>query len=56
MLAADITGSWTLQVDLGGQGGSPKMTFQQKGDKVEFQFETGGITVGYAGTIISASD
>jgi hypothetical protein len=32
MLAADITGNWTFQVDLGGQGGSPKFTFQQKGE------------------------
>lgn len=78
MIAADISGSWTLQVDLGGQSGSPKMTFQQKGealtgtysgqlgesklkgtvkgDKIEFQFETGGIPVGYAGTIVSASE
>ena len=32
MLAADITGNWTFQVDLGGQGGSPKFSFQQKGE------------------------
>ena len=30
--AADVTGNWTFQVDLGGQGGSPKFTFQQKGE------------------------
>lgn len=33
-LAADITGNWTFQVDLGGQGGSPKFTFQQKGESL----------------------
>lgn len=32
VLAADITGKWTFQVDLGGQGGSPKFTFEQKGE------------------------
>lgn len=30
--AADISGNWTFTVDLGGQGGSPKFTFQQKGE------------------------
>ena len=34
MLAADITGNWTFHVDLGGQSGSPKFTFQQKGEVV----------------------
>ena len=32
LIAADITGNWTFQVDLGGQSGSPKFTFQQKGE------------------------
>ena len=32
LLAADISGNWTFQVDLGGQGGSPKFSFQQKGE------------------------
>ena len=31
-LAADITGNWSFQVDLGGQSGSPKFTFEQKGE------------------------
>jgi hypothetical protein len=34
LLAADISGKWTFQVDLGGQGGSPKFTFQQKGEEL----------------------
>lgn len=32
LLAVDITGNWTFQVDLGGQSGSPKFNFQQKGE------------------------
>lgn len=32
LAAADITGSWSFEVDLGGQGGNPKFTFQQKGE------------------------
>ncbi|MBL8239507.1 MAG: hypothetical protein JNM66_18935 [Bryobacterales bacterium] len=78
LLGADISGKWTFQVDLGGQGGSPRFTFQQKGeeltgtysgqlgeakvkgtvkgDKVEFQFETQGAAVVYAGTIVSATE
>ena len=32
LAAADITGKWTFNVDLGGQSGSPKFTFQQKGE------------------------
>ena len=32
LLAADISGNWTFQVDLGGQNGSPKFSFQQKGE------------------------
>jgi len=34
LLAADISGNWTFHVDLGGQSGSPKFTFQQKGEVV----------------------
>lgn len=78
LLAADISGKWTFAVDLGAQSGTPRFTFQQKGeeltgtysgqlgeaklkgtvmgDKVEFQFETSGITVVYKGTIVSASE
>lgn len=32
LAAADITGSWSFEVDLGGQSGTPKFTFQQKGE------------------------
>jgi len=32
LVAADITGNWTFAVDLGGQGGSPKFSFQQNGE------------------------
>jgi hypothetical protein len=32
LTAADISGKWTFAVDLGGQSGSPKFTFQQKGE------------------------
>ena len=32
--AADVTGKWEFKVDLGGQGGSPTFTFQQKGEKL----------------------
>lgn len=78
MMAADITGKWTFAVDLGGQGGSPKFTFQQKGealtgtysgqlgeaalkgtvkgDRVEFGFESSGVTIVYSGTIVSATE
>jgi len=34
LLAADVTGAWTFHVDLGGQSGSPKFTFQQKGEEL----------------------
>jgi hypothetical protein len=34
LMAADISGNWTFVVDLGGQGGSPKFTFQQKGEEL----------------------
>ena len=33
-LAADVSGKWECQVDLGGQGGSPTFTFQQAGEKL----------------------
>ena len=61
-LAADITGKWNVEVDLGGQSGTPKFTFQQKGealtgtvkgDDVSFQFETSGIKVTYIGKVTS---
>jgi hypothetical protein len=77
-MAADISGRWTFAVDLGGQGGSPKFTFEQKGealtgvysgqlgeaklkgtvkgDRVEFEFETSGITVVYSGAVVSATE
>jgi hypothetical protein len=32
LTAADITGKWTFAVNLGSQTGSPKFTFQQKGE------------------------
>lgn len=32
--AADITGKWEFTVDLGGQGGKPTFTFEQKGQKL----------------------
>jgi hypothetical protein len=78
LAAADISGNWTFMVDLGGQGGSPKFSFQQKGealtgsysgqlgeaklkgtvkgDQIEFQFDTSGITVVYKGTVVGASE
>ncbi|MBI2689075.1 MAG: hypothetical protein HYX27_22455 [Acidobacteria bacterium] len=34
LIAADITGKWTFQVDLGGASGSPTFTFQQKGEEL----------------------
>lgn len=34
LAAADISGNWTFAVDLGSQSGSPKFTFQQKGEVV----------------------
>ena len=32
--AADVTGKWEFQVDLGGQGGSPTFTFKQTGERL----------------------
>ena len=32
--AADVTGTWNAQVDLGGQGGSPTFVLKQDGDKL----------------------
>lgn len=34
LLAADISGNWTFRVELGGQGGSPTFSFQQKGEEL----------------------
>lgn len=61
-LAADIAGKWNFEVDLGGQSGTPKFAFQQKGetltgtvkgDDISFQFETSGIKVTYIGKVTS---
>ena len=32
LCAADISGKWNVEIDLGGQSGTPKFTFQQKGE------------------------
>ncbi len=37
--AADVTGKWGFTVDLGGQGGSPTFTFQQKGEKLTGRYQ-----------------
>jgi hypothetical protein len=34
LLAADISGSWMFQVEVGGQSGTPKFTFEQKGEEL----------------------
>ena len=39
-----------------GQLGESKLKGTVKGDKVEFQFETGEITVVYLGTIVNATE
>ena len=37
--AADVTGKWEFKVDLGGQGGSPTFTFEQKGEKLTGRYQ-----------------
>lgn len=32
LFGADVTGNWTFAVDLGGQNGTPKFRFTQKGE------------------------
>ena len=32
LAAADISGKWSFAIDLGGQSGTPKFTFEQKGE------------------------
>ena len=34
LLAADVTGKWNFEVELGGGGGSPGFTFKQDGEKL----------------------
>ena len=35
---ADISGSWQLQIDLGGTSGTPSVTFKQDGEKLTGQY------------------
>ncbi len=37
--AADVTGKWEFTVDLGGQGGKPTFTFEQKGEKLTGKYD-----------------
>ncbi len=34
LLAADISGRWVFQVEVGGQSGVPRFTFSQKGEEL----------------------
>lgn len=35
----DVTGTWKLEVDLGGNTGSPEFTFKQKGEKLTGRYK-----------------
>jgi hypothetical protein len=36
--AIDVSGTWNFQVEIGGTGGTPTMTFKQEGEKLSGQY------------------